>query len=103
MKTQLTNIFQTFPGISSLQNILHVNPAALASKAGSYVTPILKQAFRDSFMGSDQELEMILLFLQGYILSAAKTVRHNPLTDGIKKLQVRLNERRHEAALSLAN
>jgi hypothetical protein len=56
-------------------------------KAGYYMLPLVKQLLRDNFMGSDMEMEMLLVFLKGYFLYAAGAIRNNAVTNLFKKLK----------------
>jgi hypothetical protein len=62
-------------------------PGFSTDKAGYYMLPLVKQLLRDNFMGSDMEMEMLLIFLKGYFLSAAGAIRNNAVTNLFKKLK----------------
>ncbi len=96
MKTQLVNIGQTFFNISNLMltglrsfNINKLFPASKfsISTMGQYLLPLIKQLLRDSFMGSDMEIGMLLIFLKSYFLSAVEIASNNAVTDLIKKFR----------------
>jgi hypothetical protein len=95
MKTQYINLDRTFLDISNLLitgvKDFNLNKLFSASKfstekAGQYLLPLLRQLFRDNFMGSDMEIGILLIFLRDYFLSAADVFRNNAITDRIKKL-----------------
>jgi hypothetical protein len=62
-------------------------PGFSTNKAGYYMLPLVKQLLRDNFMGSDIEMEMLLIFLKGYFLSATDTIRNNAVTNLFNKLK----------------
>jgi hypothetical protein len=96
MKTQCINLDQTFLNISNLMitvvksfnmTRLFLAPRFSTDKAGYYMLPLVKQLLRDNFMGSDMEMEMLLIFLKGYFLSATDTIRNNAVTNLFNKLK----------------
>lgn len=96
MKTQFVNIDQALLNIGklmidSVKSFKWNNPGGLAprfsaDKVGYYLLPLVKQLFRDNFMGSDMEMGMLLIFLKGYFTSVRDALRNNVLTDLLKKL-----------------
>jgi hypothetical protein len=96
MKTQGINFDQTLLDITNLMitsvksfklNKLSLAPKFSTDKVGYYLLPLVKQIFRDNFMGSDAEMGILLVFLKGYFLSATDTIRNNAVTDLFKKLR----------------
>jgi hypothetical protein len=101
MKTQYVNIGQALSGIhnlmiASMANIdwnkffsaFKLSPG----KAGSYLFPLLKQLFRETLMGSEAEMEMVLLFVKNYFLLIAFTISQIALTLRFKKLTGSINK-----------
>ena len=96
MKPQFIHFDQTFLNItnsiitgvknSSLTKVFSA-PKFSTDKIGYYLLPLVKQLFRDNFMGSDLEMGMLLIFLKDYFSSAVETVRSNAATDLFKKLR----------------
>jgi len=103
MKTQCINLGLAASEISNLKNIISVkfiltNIASLkwpkvflisdfsAKKIGHYLLPLIKQLFRDNFMGSEMEMSILLVLVKGYVLLAVHTIRHNAITKQFKKL-----------------
>jgi len=83
--------------ISNLKNFISVKciltniadlkwPAFPAKRIGGYLLPLIKQLFRDNFMGSDLEMGILLVLVKGYFLLAADTIRHNAITKQFEKL-----------------
>jgi hypothetical protein len=62
------------------------------TRIGDYLLPLLKQLFRDNFMGSDMEMGILLLFVKSYFLLAVYVITHNALIDRFKKLNKSINE-----------
>jgi hypothetical protein len=96
MKTQYANIGQVLSGINNLMvtSIAGVNWIKLfsafrlsANTIGNYLLPLLKQLFRDNFMGSEMEMGVLLFFIKGYFLLAVFAITNNPLIDLFKKLK----------------
>lgn len=96
MKTQCINLDQTFLNITNLiitgvksfnLNKLFSAPKFSTDKIGYYLLPLIKQLFRDNFMGSDAEMGVLLIFLKGYFSSAVETVRSNAVGDLFRKLR----------------
>ena len=94
MKTQYINFDQTLSGITSLLisgiknfklNTLFSAPKFSTDKIGHYLLPLVKQIFRDNFMGADLEIGILLIFLKDYFLSAANAIRNNAVADLFKK------------------
>ncbi|MDB5024164.1 MAG: hypothetical protein JWP78_1919 [Mucilaginibacter sp.] len=56
-----------------------------SNQLGNYLLPLLKQLFRDNFMGSEMEMGILLLFVKSYFLLAVHAISHNALTDRFKK------------------
>jgi len=92
MKTQWINIDQVLSGMitgiasfdwQKLLFIFKVSP----NKIGEYLLLLIKQLFRDSFMGSEMDMGIMLLFIKSYFLLAAYAIMHNALTDQFKKLR----------------
>ncbi|MDB5141590.1 MAG: hypothetical protein JWQ66_303 [Mucilaginibacter sp.] len=101
MKTQCINIDQALSGISNLviTSITSLEWHKLffafnfsPKRIGNYLLPLLKELFRDNFMGSDMEMGILLLFVKSYFLLAVYVIRHNALTDRVKKLNKSINE-----------
>jgi hypothetical protein len=57
------------------------------NKIGDYLLLLIKQLFRDNFMGSEMDMGILLLFIKNYFLLAAYAIMHNALTDQFKKLR----------------
>ena len=101
MKTQCIHIDQALSGIS---NLVITGIASLEwhkllfafklspSRIGDYLLPLLKQLFRDNFMGSEMEMGILLLFVKSYFLLGIYVITHNALTDRFKKLNKSINE-----------
>ncbi|SHN20884.1 hypothetical protein [Mucilaginibacter sp. OK098] len=96
MKTQCINFDQTLSGITSLVitsvKSFKLNKLFLASnfptdKVGYYLLPLAKQIFKDSFMGADMEMGILLIFMKDYFLSAANIIRNNAVTNLFKKIK----------------
>ncbi|MGZ3767901.1 MAG: hypothetical protein ACXVB0_04840 [Mucilaginibacter sp.] len=92
MKTQLANTYQILSGINNIMivginNLKGFKLQLSPKKVGNYFLPLVKQLFKDNFMGSEMEMGMILLFVKSYFLVAAYAIRHNALTDRVKKLK----------------
>jgi hypothetical protein len=92
MKTQWINIEQVFSGMITgivsfdwhkLPFIFKVSP----NKVGDYLLLLIKQLFRDSFLGPEMDMGILLLFIKSYFLLAAYAIMHNALTDRFKKLR----------------
>ena len=47
------------------------------AKLGYYLLPLVKQLFRDNFMGSDIEMGMLLIFPERYFFTAADALSNN--------------------------
>jgi hypothetical protein len=101
MKTQCIHIDQALSGINNLvvTNITNLKWHKLIGtlkfspgKLSHYFLPLLKQLFRDNFMGSEMEMGILLLFVKSYFLLAVYAIRHNALTDRVKKLNKSINE-----------
>jgi hypothetical protein len=101
MKTQYINIDQALSAISSLliTSIAGLKWVNLFSafklspnKIGNYLLPLLKQLFKDNFMGSEMEMGILLLFVKSYFLIAVFAITHNPLVDQFKKLRLSINK-----------
>ena len=101
MKTQYANIGQVLSGINNLMitSITDLKVVKLfsavklsANTIGKLLLPLIKQLFRDNFMGSEMEMGVLLLFIKGYFLLAVFAIANNPLTDRIKKLRESLIE-----------
>jgi len=60
---------------------------------GDYLPALIKQLFRDNFMGSEMEMSFLLYFIKGYFLLAVFTITNNPLTDRLKKLRESTKEK----------
>jgi len=97
MKTQCIHIDQALSGINNLviANITSLKWHKLidtfkfsAGKLSHYFLPLLKQLFRDNFMGSEMEMGILLLFVKSYFLLAVHAVRDSALTERFKKLRV---------------
>ena len=101
MKTQCIHIDQALSGIS---NLVITSIASLEwhklffafklspSRIGDYLLPLLKQLFRDNFMGSEMEMGILLLFIKSYFLLGIYVITHNALTDRFKNLDKSINE-----------
>jgi hypothetical protein len=96
MKTQCINFDQTLSDLTSLiitsVKSFKLNKLFLASnfstaKVGHYLLPLAKQIFRDSFMGADMEMGILLIFMKDYFLSAANAIRNNAVTNLFKKFK----------------
>lgn len=96
MKTQCINIDQTLSGISNLMITSITSPKwskllftfkFSPKKVGNYLLPLLKQLFKDNFMGSEMEMGILLLFVKSYFLLAVYVIGHNALTNRFKKLR----------------
>jgi hypothetical protein len=96
MKTLNTNIGQLLSGISYLLigSITNIKLIKLFSAfklsvnaIGKFLLPLIKQLFRDNFMGSEVEMGILLFFIKGYFLMALFAITHNPLADRLKKLR----------------
>lgn len=96
MKTQCINIDQALLEMTNLviASVRSINMAKFiftpkfpASKIGEYLLPLVKQLFRDNFMGSDMEMGILLIFLKGYFLSATNLISHNAVTGLFKKFK----------------
>jgi hypothetical protein len=96
MKTQGINFDQTLLDITNLMtasvksfklNKLSITPKFSTDKVGYYLLPLVKQIFRDNFMGSDAEMGILLVFLKGYFSSAADAIKNNAITDLFKKFR----------------
>jgi hypothetical protein len=96
MKTLYTNIGQGLSGINYLiiTSITGVKWTKLFSALklsintiGNYLLPLVKQLFRDNFMGSEMEMGVLLFFIKGYFLLAVFAITNNPLIDRLKKLK----------------
>ena len=97
MKTQWINIDQALSVISNLMisslASLNWHQLLLAfkfspNKIVGYLLPLLKQLFRDNFMGSEMEMGILLLFVKSYFLLAVYTIRHNVLANRFKKMRM---------------
>lgn len=96
MKPQFIHFDQTFLNItnsiitgvknSSLTRVFSASKFS-TDKVGYYLLPLVKQLFRDNFMGSDLEMGMLLIFLKDYFSSAVETVRSNAAADLFRKLR----------------
>jgi hypothetical protein len=96
MKTQYINVGQVLSEINNLMiaNIAGINWIKLvsaiklsANTIGNYLLPLVKQLFRDNFMGSEMEMGVLLFFIKGYFLLAVFAITNNPLTNRFKKLR----------------
>jgi hypothetical protein len=96
MKTQFINPDQTLLDATKLiiasaksfkWNRLFLASNFSTDKIGSYLLPLVKQIFRDNFMGSDMEMSMLLIFLKGYFFSAANAARNNMVTELFRKIR----------------
>jgi hypothetical protein len=96
MKTQCIHLDQTFlnitnsitAGVKSFNlNKVFSAPKFSTDKVGYYLLPLVKQLFRDNFMGSDAEMGVLLIFLKGYFSSAVETVSNNAVTGLLEKLR----------------
>jgi hypothetical protein len=94
MKTQYINFDQTLSGITSLiinsVKSFKLNRLFLASNfstdmIGHYLLPLAKQIFRETFMGADMEMGIVLIFMKDYFLSAADIIRNNAVTKLFKQ------------------
>jgi hypothetical protein len=101
MKTQCIHIDQALSGISNLviTGIASVEWHKLLfafkfspKRIGNYLLPLLKELFKDNFMGSDMEMGILLLFVKSYFLLAVYVISHNALTDRFKKLNKSINK-----------
>ena len=96
MKTQCIHLDQTFLNITNLiitgvksfnLNKIFSAPKFSTDKVGYYLLPLVKQLFKDNFMGSDAEMGVLLIFLKGYFSSAVETLRSNAVGDLFRKLR----------------
>ncbi len=96
MKTQWIYLDQTFLNITNsiITGVKSFNFYKVFSthkfstdKVGYYLLPLVKQLFKDNFMGSDAEMGVLLIFLKGYFSSAVETVRSNAVGDLFRKLR----------------
>lgn len=98
MKTPFIHADQVLLGITKMiidnVNSFKWNNLALSlkfspAKLGYYLLPLVKQLFRDNFMGSDLEMGMLLIFIKGYLVSAGDALSNNALTALFRKLSKR--------------
>jgi hypothetical protein len=96
MKTQWIHLDQTFinitdsiiTGVKSFTwNKVFSTSKFSTDKVGYYLLPLVKQLFRDNFMGSDAEMGVLIIFLKGYFSSAVETVSNNSVGNLLRKLR----------------
>jgi hypothetical protein len=101
MKTQYINIGQALSGVYNLMiaSMADLDWSKLFSafklspnKAGNYLFPLLKQLFRESFMGSETEMEIVLLFVKNYFLLTAFIISQVALAMRFKRSSGGINE-----------
>ena len=101
MKIQYINIGQVLSGIYNLviASMVDLDWNKLFSafklspgKMGNYLFPLLKQLFRETLMGSEAEMEMLLLFVKNYFLLIAFTISQVALALRFKKSRERINQ-----------
>ena len=96
MKTQCINFDQTHSDLANLMitsvKSSKITKLFLASnfstdKVGAFLLPLVKQVFRDNFMGADLEMGILLIFMKDYFLSATNAIRNNAVTNLFKKIK----------------
>ncbi|MCR8560874.1 hypothetical protein KXD93_24670 [Mucilaginibacter sp. BJC16-A38] len=96
MKTQCINIDQNLLDITNLMitnakssklNKLFFASNFSTAKLGYYLLPLAKQIFKETFMGADMEMGILLIFLQDYFFSATDAIRNNAVTNLFKKIK----------------
>jgi len=96
MEKQWTNIDQVLSGVNNLiitgiagfdWHKLLFTFKVPTNKIGEYLLPLIKQLFRDSFMGSEMDMAILLLFIKSYFLLATYAITHNALADQFKRLR----------------
>lgn len=90
MKTQLFSMDQT---LIEATNLVISSPKGfkwnkgLTGKVAYSLLPVVKQLFRDNFLGSDMEMGILVIFLKGYLSSATNAVKNNVITNLFKSLR----------------
>jgi hypothetical protein len=102
MKTTLLNINEILAGLKTILSLFYEKymidyPAAFKwakqlsslkfswNSLGHYLLPLLKQSLKEA-MGTEIELEILLLFVAGYFLWVKDVFKHSALTEKLKHL-----------------
>lgn len=96
MKTQCINFDQTLLDTTNLMinsakgfkiNKLFLTSNFSTARIGYYLLPLVKQIVKETFMGADLEVGILLIFVKDYFLSAANVIRNNAVTNLFKKVK----------------
>jgi len=100
MKTQLTNIYNTLPGINSLQSLFNPKSGIIhllnlkwveqilsfefsRRNIARYILPLLKQGFKEA-TGAEVDIAVLLLLFIAYLASVKNALVHNTLVRKMK-------------------